>query len=194
MIYHQLREKKIPVIDARPPQREGQEKTDWNEILKQEKQLEKTEEIQASSHFPDTSHLSPEDATWLKENWNNISFSVQSTRPSETDPTTEEKHISGYQESIANTEENAGRMMSYEEVKRENEALTKKLNNRIQSGELSIEFAPDFYLYDVFAKLGNSHPTKYLNDKRMEVLSPIHSLLSSIDDQTIDLYKKKRDS
>ena len=36
-----LREKKIPTIDARPPQREGQEKTDWNEILKQEKQLEK---------------------------------------------------------------------------------------------------------------------------------------------------------
>lgn len=36
-----LREKKIPVIDGRPPKREGQEKTDWNEILKQEKQLEK---------------------------------------------------------------------------------------------------------------------------------------------------------
>ena len=132
-----LREKKIPVVDARPPKREGQEKTDWNEILKQE------------------------------------------------------KHPLDNQESIANTEENAGRMMSYEEVKRENEALTKKLNNRVQSGELSIEFAPDFYLYDVFAKLGNSHPTKYLNDKRMEVLSPIHSLLTSIDDQTIDLYKKK---
>ena len=72
-----LREKKIPVVDARPPQREGQEKTDWNEILKQEKQLEKTEEIQSSSHFPDTSHLSPEDAAWLKENWNNIGFSVE---------------------------------------------------------------------------------------------------------------------
>ena len=72
-----LREKKIPVIDARPPQREGQEKTDWNEILKQTKQLEKAEEIQSSSHFPDTSHLSPEDATWLKENWNNIGFSVE---------------------------------------------------------------------------------------------------------------------
>ena len=186
-----LREKNIPVVDARPPKREGQEKTDWNEILKQEKQLEQTEEIQASSNFPDTSHLSPEDATWLKENWNNISFSVQSTRPSETDPTKEEKHIPGNQEFIANTEENVGRTMSYEEVKRENEALTKELNNRIQSGELSIEFAPDFYLYDVFAKLGNSHPTKYLNDKRMEVLSPIRSLLSSIDDQTVDLYKKK---
>lgn len=72
-----LREKKIPVVDARPPKREGQEKTDWNEILKQEKQLEQTEEIQASSHFPDTSHLSPEDATWLNENWNNIGFSVE---------------------------------------------------------------------------------------------------------------------
>lgn len=72
-----LREKKIPVVDARPPKREGQEKKDWNEILKQEKQLEQTEEIQSSSHFPDTSHLSPEDATWLKENWNNIGFSVE---------------------------------------------------------------------------------------------------------------------
>ena len=72
-----LREKKIPVIDARPPKREGQEKTDWNEILKQTKQLEKAEEIQSPSHFPDTSHLSPEDATWLKENWNNIGFSVE---------------------------------------------------------------------------------------------------------------------
>ena len=186
-----LREKKIPVVDARPPEREGQEKTDWNEILKQEKQLEKDEEIQLSSSFPDTSHLSPEDATWLKENWNNISFSVQSTSPSEASPAVEEKQPLNDQESIANAEENAVRLMSYEEVKQENEVLTKRLNNRIQSGELSIEFAPDFYLYDVFAKLGNSHPTKYLNDKRMEVLSPIHSLLSSINDQTIDLYKKK---
>lgn len=103
----------------------------------------------------------------------------------------EEKHPLDNQESIANTEKNAERLMSYEEVKQENEVLTKRLNNRIQSGELSIEFASDFYLYDVFAKLGNSHPTKYLNDKRMEVLSPIHSLLSSIDDRTVDLYKKK---
>ena len=196
-------EAKGAVINSDLPElRPEQDKTDWNDVLKsqhEEKSDSRKSEyeemaeatLSESSHFPDTSHLSPEDATWLKENWNNISFSVQSTRPSETDPTTEEKHISGYQESIANTEENAGRMMSYEEVKRENEALTKKLNNRVQSGELSIEFAPDFYLYDVFAKLGNSHPTKYLNDKRMEVLSPIHSLLTSIDDQTIDLYKKK---
>ena len=36
-----LQEKNIPVVDARPPKREGQEKTDWNEILKQEKQLER---------------------------------------------------------------------------------------------------------------------------------------------------------
>ena len=65
----------LEYIEKAPEQ--SQEKTDWSEILKQEKQLEQTEEIQASSHFPDTSHLSPEDATWLKENWNNIGFSVE---------------------------------------------------------------------------------------------------------------------
>ena len=196
-------EAKGAVINSDLPElRAGQDKTDWNDVLKNQ-QEEKTdsrkseyeqtaeETLSESSYFPDTSHLSPEDATWLKENWNNISFSVQSTRPSETDLTMEDKHIPSNQESIVNTEKNAERLMSYEEVKQENEALTKRLNNRIQSGELSIEFAPDFYLYDVFAKLGNSHPTKYLNDKRMEVLNPIHSLLSSIDDRTVDLYKKK---
>lgn len=198
----ELEEKGAVINSDLPELRPGQDKTDWNDVLKNQQEEksdsrksefeEKAEAtLSESSPFPDTSHLSPEDATWLKENWNNISFSVQSTRPSETDPTTKEKHIPDNQESIANTEENAGRTMSYEEVKRENEALTKKLNNRIQSGELSIEFAPDFYLYDVFAKLGNSHPTKYLNDKRMEVLSPIHSLLSSINDRTVDLYKTK---
>lgn len=185
-----------------PGLRPGQDKTDWNDVLKsqhEEKSDSRKSEyeemaeatLSESSHFPDTSHLSPEDAEWLKENWNNISFSVQSTRPSEIDLAAEEKHSPGNQESIGNIEENAGRLMSYEEVKQENEALTIRLNNRIQSGELSIEFAPDFYLYDVFAKLGNSHPTKYLNAKRMEVLSPIHSLLTSIDDRTVDLYKKK---
>ena len=196
-------EAKGAVINSDLPElRPGQDKTDWNDVLKN-KQEEKSDSresefeekaeatLSESSPFPDTSHLSPEDATWLKENWNNISFSVQSTRSSETDLNMEDKHIPSNQESIANTEKNAERLMSYEEVKQENEALTKRLNNRIQSGELSIEFAPDFYLYDVFAKLGNSHPTKYLNDKRMEVLSPIHSLLSSIDDRTVDLYKKK---
>lgn len=196
-------EAKGAVINSDLPElRPGQDKTDWNDVLKnqqeeksdsRESEFEEKAEatLSESSPFPDTSNLSPEDATWLKENWNNISFSVQSTRSSETDLTMEDKHIPSNQESIANTEKNAERLMSYEEVKQENEALTKRLNNRIQSGELSIEFAPDFYLYDVFAKLGNSHPTKYLNAKRMEVLSPIHSLLTSIDDRTVDLYKKK---
>jgi len=136
------------------------------------------------------------EAGWLEKNWDNLTFSIENKKTVVIDPTSidevvEEKQTPENQESIVNTEENAVRLMSYEEVKQENEALTKSLNNRIQSGELSIEFAPDFYLYDVFAKLGNSHPTKYLNAKRMEVLSPIHSLLTSIDDQTIDLYKKK---
>lgn len=83
------------------------------------------------------------------------------------------------------------RLMTYAEVTQENEKLIKKLNSRIKSGELTIKFAPDFYLYDVISKLGNSHPIKYLNNKRMEVFSSIHSILTSIDDQTVNLYKEK---
>jgi len=81
--------------------------------------------------------------------------------------------------------------MTYAEVTQENEKLIKKLNSRIKSGELTIKFAPDFYLYDVISKLGNSHPIKYLNNKRMEVYSSIHSILTSIDDQNVNLYKEK---
>jgi len=81
--------------------------------------------------------------------------------------------------------------MTYKEVANENQKLIENLNSRIKSGELTIKFAPDFYIYDVISKLGNSHPTKYLNNKRMEVYSSIHSILTSIDDQTVNLYKKK---
>jgi hypothetical protein len=81
--------------------------------------------------------------------------------------------------------------MTYKEVANENQELMKNLNSRIKSGELTIKFAPDFYIYDVISKLGNSHPTKYLNNKRMEVYSSIHSILTSIDDQTVNLYKEK---
>lgn len=83
------------------------------------------------------------------------------------------------------------RLAIYDEVAQENQELMKSLNSRIKSGELTIKFAPDVYLYDVISKLGNSHPTKYLNNKRMEVFSSIHSILASIDDQTVNLYKEK---
>lgn len=83
------------------------------------------------------------------------------------------------------------RLMTYKEVANENQKLMDILNSRIKSGELTIKFAPDFYIYDVISKLGNSHPTKYLNNKRMEVYSSIHSILTSIDDQTVNLYKEK---
>lgn len=83
------------------------------------------------------------------------------------------------------------RLMTYNEVANENQKLMEHLNSRIKSGELTIKFAPDFYIYDVIAKLGNSHPIKYLNNKRMEVYSSIHSILTTIDDQTVNLYKEK---
>ena len=82
-------EAKGAVINSDLPElKPGQDKTDWNDVLKNQ-QEEKTdsrkseyeqmpeETLSESSYFPDTSHLSPEDATWLKENWNNIGFSVE---------------------------------------------------------------------------------------------------------------------
>lgn len=83
------------------------------------------------------------------------------------------------------------RLMTYKEVANANQKLMEHLNSRIKSGELTIKFAPDFYIYDVISKLGNSHPIKYLNNKRMEVFPSIHSILTSIDDQTVNLYKEK---
>lgn len=83
------------------------------------------------------------------------------------------------------------RLMTYKEVANENRKLMENLNSRIKSGELTIKFAPDFYIYDVISKIGNSHPIKYLNNKRMEVYSSIHSILTSIDNQTVNLYKEK---
>ena len=177
-----------------------EERLKVDELLAKQRQenvgLTPSNQEQSISPQPEPIEKNQGEAGGLEKNWDNLTFSIENKKtvvidPTSIDKTVEEKQTPDNQESITNTEENAGRTMSYEEVKRENEALTKELNNRIQSGELSIEFAPDFYLYDVFAKLGNSHPTKYLSDKKMEVLSPIHSLLASIDDQTIDLYKKK---
>lgn len=177
-----------------------EERLKVDELLAKQRQenvgLTPSNQEKSISPQPEPIEKNQGEAGWLEKNWDNLTFSIENKKTVVIDPTSinemvEEKQTPDNQESITTTEENAGRLMSYEEVKRENEALTKSLNNRIQSGELSIEFAPDFYLYDVFAKLGNSHPTKYLNDKRMEVLSPIHSLLTSINDQTIDLYKKK---
>lgn len=78
-----------------------------------------------------------------------------------------------------------------DEVRRENEVLVKHLEERIKDGDLAIQFDTDVYLYDVFSKLGNSHPVKYLNANRMEVLAPLQPILASIDEKNVDLYKNK---
>ena len=73
-----------------------EEKEVVNKLLyKQKKQDEVVlEDDQSSELNIDTSNLSPEDAEWLKKNWNNIGFSVQSTRLVETTTTSEEKEKS----------------------------------------------------------------------------------------------------
>lgn len=73
-----------------------------NKLLsKQKKQDEVVLEDDKSSVLNvDTSHLSAEDAEWLKKNWNNIGFSVQSTRLVEPTTASEEKEksLDNYQE------------------------------------------------------------------------------------------------
>ena len=67
-----------------------EEKEVVNKLLsKQKKQDDKSSELNI-----DTSHLSPEDAEWLRQNWNNIGFSVQSTRLVEPTTASEEKEKS----------------------------------------------------------------------------------------------------
>jgi hypothetical protein len=85
----------------------------------------------------------------------------------------------------------SSQMKTYNEVQQENDVLIKHLEERIKTGDLAISFDTDVYLYDIFAKLGNSHPFKYLNDKRLEVLAPLQPLLASIDENTVDFYKNK---
>ena len=70
-----------------------EEKEVVNKLLyKQKKQDEVVlEDDQSSELNIDTSNLSPEDAEWLKKNWNNIGFSVQSTRLVETTTASEKK-------------------------------------------------------------------------------------------------------
>ena len=91
-----LREKKIPVIDARPPKREGQEKTDWNEILNQEKSI---------SPQPEPIEKNQGEAGWLEKNWDNLTFSIENKKtvvidPTSIDKTVEEKQTPDNQESI----------------------------------------------------------------------------------------------
>lgn len=83
------------------------------------------------------------------------------------------------------------KIVTYDFVKQENKELVKQLEARIKAGETSISFDTDVYFYDVFGNLGNRHPLQYMTDKRLEVLAPLRSILSSIDDETVDLYKNK---
>lgn len=73
-----------------------------NKLLSKQKKQDEVvlEDDQSSVLNIDTSHLSPEDAEWLKKNWNNIGFSVQSTRLVEPTTASEEKEksLDNYQE------------------------------------------------------------------------------------------------
>lgn len=73
-----------------------EEKEVVNKLLSKQKDQGELvlEDDQSSVLNIDTSNLSPEDAEWLKKNWNNIGFSVQSTRLVEPTTASEEKEKS----------------------------------------------------------------------------------------------------
>ena len=73
-----------------------EEKEVVNKLLSKQKDQGELvlEDDQSSVLNIDTSNLSSEDAEWLKKNWNNIGFSVQSTRLVEPTTTSEEKEKS----------------------------------------------------------------------------------------------------
>ena len=81
-----------------------------NKLLSKQKKQDEVvlEDDQSSVLNVDTSHLSPEEAEWLKKNWNNIGFSVQSTRLAEPTTASEEKEksLDNYQETANNSERN----------------------------------------------------------------------------------------
>ena len=64
-----LREKKIPVVDAKPPKREGQEKTDWNDALRTQNQ-QSSVDLSAVSVENEKSFNNPLELVWeLHRKW-----------------------------------------------------------------------------------------------------------------------------
>lgn len=83
------------------------------------------------------------------------------------------------------------RQVTYKEIEADNKALSRSLQEKIQAGELVIHYADDAYFYDVFNRLGNSHPTKPLTEKRLAVLKPLRKQLETITLDNVDAYKEK---
>lgn len=100
-IIHQERGRKDSMSKLHENSSEHEEDLVNKLLSKQKKQDEVVlEDDQSSVLNIDTSNLSPEDAEWLKKNWNNIDFSVQSTRLVEPTTASEEKEksLDNYQE------------------------------------------------------------------------------------------------
>ncbi|MDG3142986.1 PBECR4 domain-containing protein [Streptococcus suis] len=83
------------------------------------------------------------------------------------------------------------RQVTYKEINADNKALSRRLQEKIQAGDLVIHYADDTYFYDVFNRLGNSHPTKLLTEKRLAVLKPLRKQLETITLDNVDAYKQK---
>lgn len=170
-----LEDKGIRFVSDLPPLPAGKEKSDWNDYLKQEKQEANQSKTKEEDMEVNKNYQAKVDQTVTEADY------YVRLHHSMTDPLSQ----------LGDGAISSSQMKTYDEVKQENDVLVKHLEDRIKTGDLAISFDTDVYLYDVFAKLGNSHPFKYLNDKRLEVLTPLQPLLASIDENTVDFYKNK---
>ena len=96
--------------------------------------------------------------------------------------------------SVEHDKENAQRTsISYEDYKQETKNFEESVNQKITSGDLSINVDDDVYAYLVFNGLGHSHPLKTLTDERLVALrsSDIPEQLRGITEENVDAYKTK---
>ena len=96
--------------------------------------------------------------------------------------------------SVEHDKENVQRTsISYEDYKQETKNFEESVNQKITSGDLSINVDDDVYAYLVFNGLGHSHPLKTLTDERLVALrsSDIPEQLRAITEENVDAYKTK---
>ncbi|WP_288623885.1 PBECR4 domain-containing protein [uncultured Streptococcus sp.] len=178
-----LRDKDIPVIDARPPKKANQEKMDWNEYLQMKKesiQMAETPEVEKQS----LSEALPVEKEAVGELKSYGAFII--------DDDFLERHYG----SVEHDKENAKREVtpiSYEDYKQETKNFEESVKQKIASGDLSVNVDDDVYAYLVFNGLGHSHPLKTLTAERLVALnsSDIPEQLRAITEENVDAYKTK---
>lgn len=121
-----------------------EEKEVVNKLLSKQKKQDEVvlEDDQSSVLNVDTSHLSPEDAEWLKQNWDNISFSVEPNKQMVIDAdktVTYEKPSDPVGDTYKAQEENQSTEKALETSQEQNMNSEHQKNERINGSQGSLQ-------------------------------------------------------